>query len=171
MFYDSVFNYSNCAASSFFSLLLLLLQKQNIQQMKWLSFISKWTSELTSILSFWSCNSLLSIASNRYIAPSVTLAYLYIHTAKDLRPPNGELSVMMYEQRADIIANRHQRWVTWAFISLTWIHVFQMGIHISVEMSQIESLNYGWLNWSWISHNSIFHFIHYIYAWDTLARL
>ncbi|XP_055300752.1 uncharacterized protein LOC129567665 isoform X2 [Sitodiplosis mosellana] len=44
-----------------------------------------------------------------YIAPSVILAYLYIHTAKDLRPPEGELSVMMYEQRADIIAHRHQR--------------------------------------------------------------
>lgn len=45
----------------------------------------------------------------RYIAPSVVLGYLYIHTAKDLRLPEGELSVMMYEQRADIVAHRHQR--------------------------------------------------------------
>lgn len=47
--------------------------------------------------------------SLRYLAPSVVLGYLYFHTAKDLHPPEGELSVMMYEQRADIIAHRHQR--------------------------------------------------------------
>lgn len=46
--------------------------------------------------------------SCRYIAPGVLLGYLYIHTARDLRTPEGELSVMMYEQRADIIAHRHQ---------------------------------------------------------------
>lgn len=51
----------------------------------------------------------------RYIAPSVILGYLYIHTARDLRPPEGELSVMMYEQRADITAHQHQRWVTQFF--------------------------------------------------------
>lgn len=45
----------------------------------------------------------------RYIAPSVLLGYLYFHTARDLRPPEGELSVMMYEQRADIVAHRHER--------------------------------------------------------------
>lgn len=45
----------------------------------------------------------------RYIGPSVLLGYLYFHTARDLRPPEGELSVMMYEQRADIVAHRHHR--------------------------------------------------------------
>lgn len=49
------------------------------------------------------------IGYGRYLAPSVILGYLYFHTAKDLHPPEGELSVMMYEQRADIIAHRHQR--------------------------------------------------------------
>lgn len=38
----------------------------------------------------------------RYCAPTVILGYLYVHTARELRPPDGPLSVMMYEQRADI---------------------------------------------------------------------
>ena len=29
------------------------------------------------------------------------LAYLYIRTAKELRPPDGPLAVMMFEARAD----------------------------------------------------------------------
>lgn len=49
------------------------------------------------------------LCEHRYIAPSIVLAYLYIHTSKDLRPPEGELSVIMYEQRAEITAQRKKR--------------------------------------------------------------
>ncbi|XP_054729073.1 uncharacterized protein LOC129238057 [Anastrepha obliqua] len=37
-----------------------------------------------------------------YCAPTVLLAYLYIRTSQELRPPDGPLAVMMFEHRADI---------------------------------------------------------------------
>lgn len=44
---------------------------------------------------------------NRYCVPTIVLAYLYIRTSQELRPPDGPLSVMMFEHRADI-TNRHR---------------------------------------------------------------
>lgn len=37
----------------------------------------------------------------RYCAPFTILGYLYIKTARELRPPDGPLQVMMFEARAD----------------------------------------------------------------------
>ncbi|XP_018784740.1 PREDICTED: uncharacterized protein LOC108966346 [Bactrocera latifrons] len=37
-----------------------------------------------------------------YCAPSVLLAYLYIRTSQELRPPDGPFAVMMFEHRADM---------------------------------------------------------------------
>ncbi|CAD7090563.1 unnamed protein product [Hermetia illucens] len=37
-----------------------------------------------------------------YCAPTTILAYLYIRTSQELRPPDGPFAVMMFEHRADI---------------------------------------------------------------------
>ncbi|XP_037026080.1 alpha-1A adrenergic receptor [Bradysia coprophila] len=37
-----------------------------------------------------------------YCAPATVLAYLYIRTSRELRPPEGPLGVMMFEHRADV---------------------------------------------------------------------
>ncbi|XP_037937063.1 uncharacterized protein LOC119670737 [Teleopsis dalmanni] len=37
-----------------------------------------------------------------YCAPTVLLAYLYIRTSQELRPPDGPFAVMMFEHRADL---------------------------------------------------------------------
>ncbi|XP_020715247.1 gastrin/cholecystokinin type B receptor, partial [Ceratitis capitata] len=37
-----------------------------------------------------------------YCAPSILLAYLYIRTSQELRPPDGPFAVMMFEHRADM---------------------------------------------------------------------
>lgn len=37
-----------------------------------------------------------------YCGPSILLAYLYIRTSQELRPPEGPFAVMMFEHRADL---------------------------------------------------------------------
>lgn len=46
----------------------------------------------------------------RYCAPATVLAYLYIRTSRELRPPEGPLGVMMFEHRADV--RNRQRYVS-----------------------------------------------------------
>lgn len=38
---------------------------------------------------------------HRYCGPMTLLGYLYIRTSRELRPPDGPLSIMMFEARAE----------------------------------------------------------------------
>lgn len=38
---------------------------------------------------------------HRYCVPTVVLSYLYIHTSRELRPPDGPNGIMLYEARVE----------------------------------------------------------------------